>query len=409
MTFRRIHLPGIFLLMTVLGAFSPAQNAPRPGAATYSPNPPSTPVSPGNWSQLAEFPASGSQVVIVGDDLVTSASYFHTAAYYVLHRTGTSWNRIATLTPPGGGSIAFDGNTVVVGSSSSPAGYAYVFVKPPAGWTDMTPTATLTSTNGDNYFGDSVCVSGSTIVVADPAFFTSPGQAYVYVQPPGGWRNMTQTAELTSSDGMDLDSFGYSVSISGSTVVVGAPQGEFTTGKAYVFVQPSTGWVDMTQTAELTASDAPEDSGFGWSVSIDGPNVLVGAPAIYNLNGLPGKAYVFIRPAAGWSNMTQTAELSGANAGRGAEFGSSVAISGNLAMVGAQRRGAPPNGEAGGVYVFDKPGGGWQDATSNVLITGADAHYFGLFGNSVSTNGTLLAIGRFGFETGPAVYVFGVH
>src|SRR5579871_1722592 len=354
MTFRRIHLPGIFLLMTVLGAFSPAQNAPRPGSATYSPNPPSTPVSPGNWSQLAEFPASGSQVVIVGDDLVTSASYFHTAAYYVLHRTGTSWNRIATLTPPGGGSIAFDGNTVVVGSSSSPAGYAYVFVKPPAGWTDMTPTATLTSTNGDNYFGDSVCVSGSTIVVADPAFFTSPGQAYV-------------------------------------------------------FVQPTTGWVDMTQTAELTASDAPEDSGFGWSVSIDGPNVLVGAPAIYNLNGLPGKAYVFIRPAAGWSNMTQTAELSGANAGRGAEFGSSVAISGNLAMVGAQRRGAPPNGEAGGVYVFDKPGGGWQDATSNVLITGADAHYFGLFGNSVSTNGTLLAIGRFGFETGPAVYVFGVH
>ena len=92
------------------------------------------------------------------------------------------------------------------------------------------------------------------------------------MKPASGWVDGTQTAKLTASDVLMTDSFGESVSISRSTVAVGAPQFETGPGKAYVFVQPATGWADMTQTAELTASDAQTEFEVGFSVSVSGDN-----------------------------------------------------------------------------------------------------------------------------------------
>ena len=102
----------------------------------------------------------------------------------------------------------------------------------------MTQTAKLTASDAlpDDGFGDSVSISGNTVVVG------GSDAAYVFTEPDAGWANMTQTAELTVSPG----SPGYSyspVAISGDTIVVGA---------TYVFSEPPTGWTNMTQTAELT-------------------------------------------------------------------------------------------------------------------------------------------------------------
>ena len=89
------------------------------------------------------------------------------------------------------------------------------------------------------------------------------GAAYVFTEPGSGWANMTQTAKLTASDGAADDRFGDSVSISGNTVVVGAPNatvgGNSGQGAAYVFTEPGSGWANMTQTAKLTASDGAAD------------------------------------------------------------------------------------------------------------------------------------------------------
>ena len=117
--------------------------------------------------------------------------------------------------------------------------------------------AKLTASDGvaNDYFGHSVSVSGDTVVVGAPIDESSRGSAYVFVKPSGGWSNMTQTAKLTASDGVGNDHFGYFVSVSGDTVVVGAPIDESSRGSAYVFVKPGADWVDMTQTAKLTASD----------------------------------------------------------------------------------------------------------------------------------------------------------
>ncbi len=114
-----------------------------------------------------------------------------------------------------------------------------------------------------------------------------------------------QQAELTASDGASGDFFGGSVSISGNTVVVGAPGKNTNTGAAYVFVRSGTTW---TQQAELTASDGVSGDSFGWSVSVYGNTVVVGSPW-QNIN--TGAAYVFVRSGTTWS---QQAELTASDA-----------------------------------------------------------------------------------------------
>ena len=148
--------------------------------------------------------------------------------------------------------------------------------------------------------------------------------------------NLTETAKLTASDGAAGDYFGHSVAISGNTVVVGADYatvgGNSQQGAAYVFVEPTSGWVSTTQTAKLTASDGAADNYFGWSVAVSGNTVVVGE---LGATGYQGAAYVFVEPASGgWANATETAKLTGPDGTTINGFGRSVAISGNTVVVG---------------------------------------------------------------------------
>ena len=171
-------------------------------------------------------------------------------------------------------------------------------------------------------FGQSTSVSGGTAVVGSWGDSDSTGAAYVFVQPSGFPTKISQTARLTASDGMPNDRFGYSVSISENTVIVGAPGANDGEGKAYVFVKPATGWTDMTETAQLTASDGQTGDQFGNSVSISGNTAIVGAYAhAVGSNAGQGAAYIFVQAASGWSNMTQTAELTASDGASYNELG----------------------------------------------------------------------------------------
>ena len=124
-----------------------------------------------------------------------------------------------------------------------------------------------------------VAIDGNTVVVG----FGASNLAYVYTEPASGWASSLYTyptAKLTASDGASGDSFGASVSISGNTVVVGAPDksinGNEAQGAAYVFMEPASGWADMTQTAELTASNGKTSDHLGTSVSVSGNTVVAG-------------------------------------------------------------------------------------------------------------------------------------
>ena len=135
-------------------------------------------------------------------------------------------------------------------------------------------------------FGLSVAASGDTVVVgARDDNGVQSGSAYVFVKPGGGWAGpLTEDAKLTASDGAINDKFGFSVAVSGDTVVVGARDDNAPlsrTGSAYVFVKPGGGWAGpLTEDAKLTASDGAGDDRFGVSVAVSDDTVVVGAGGI---------------------------------------------------------------------------------------------------------------------------------
>lgn len=236
---------------------------------------------------------------------------------------------------PFGPAVAISGNTIVVGSDGN-GGYAYVFVRPSGGWTNMTQTAVLTGGVSGDAFGSAVAIDGETVAVGAQATEINgnqyQGAAYVFVRPPTGWASTSAfDAELTSSDGTYYDLFGISVGISGNTVVVGAPfnNGQTGPGAVYVYVEPEAGWASMTQTAELTKNVRGPYDEFGLAVAIAGNTIIAGAP---QSNNDAGGAYIFVGPAAGWVDMTETADLTASRPA--VHVGLSIGISGEQVVAG---------------------------------------------------------------------------
>ena len=397
----------------------------------------------------------GESVAVSGDTIVVGAPQLlnGTGAAYVFTMPASGWasaTETAQLTPPPeeheegeefGKSVAVSGDTIVVGAPrrgigtypfQEVFGAAYVYVEPAAGWQSVGPSAELSASDravGDE-FGFSVAASGGTVVVGAPNHQIDgqtrkvnyeQGAAYVFAMPAAGWAGtLTQNAELVPSDG-DASfpdgggGFGWSVAAAGETAVVGAPLHQVVKkscpedggycwgqGAAYVFAMPTSGWAGtLPQTAELIASDGAPASGmnfqgdaFGKSVAASGDTILVGAPRHEVTHPEQGAAYVFAMPTSGWANATQTAELTASNGTEYADFGGSVAVSGDAAVVGA-----PVQSSAfGAAYVFAMPTTGWADATETKELTASDGASADYFGSSVAVAGGTIVAGAVGHE-----------
>ncbi len=242
---------------------------------------------------------------------------------------------------------------------------------------------------GDN-FGYSVAVSGSTALVGAPyhqvGSNANQGVAYVYTEANGVW---SQTAELTASDGAARDYFGYSVAVNGATALVGAPQQQVgsntTQGAAYVYTETNGVW---SQTAELTASDGAAGDYFGWSVAVSGPTALVGArDHQVGSNAYQGAAYVYTEANGAWS---QTAELTASDGAANDNFGWAVALSGSTALVGAPYHPVGSNGDQGAAYVYTETNGTWSQTAE---LTASDGAAGDVFGSSVAVSGATALVG----------------
>ena len=210
-----------------------------------------------------------------------------------------------------------------------------------------------------------------------------------------------QAAKLTAGDAAAGDRFGFRLALSGDTALIGAACRDdaaagVDAGAAYVFERQAGSWV---QTDQLLAGDAAAALFFGSSVAVEGDRAVVGAPGA----GPPlsaGAAYVFERTPAGW---TQTAKLTAGDPGAFERFGDSVAVCGDTVLVGADFDGgaaAPP----GAVYVFEDPGAGWVQTAK---LTASDAAPFDRFGVSVALAGETALVGANDEGGGAgAVYVF---
>ena len=180
------------------------------------------------------------------------------------------------------GSVAIDGNTIVVGAyqdDSGGSGSAYVLRTSDGGATYV-EVAKLTAADAaaEDFFGFSVAIDGNTVVVGaryDDDAGSMSGSAYVFRTSDGG-ATYDQVAKLTAADAAAEDQFGVSVAIDGDTIVIGAYKDNSGRGSVYVF-RTTDGGATYGQVAKLTASDAAEDDYFGRSVAIDGNTVVVGA------------------------------------------------------------------------------------------------------------------------------------
>ncbi len=280
----------------------------------------------------------------------------------------------------------------------------------------------LTAADGlrGDEFGYSVAVDGNTAVIGayqddhtddDDNTIGNAGSAYVFTKVSGVW---SQVAKLTASDGAGTDEFGYSVAVNGETVVVGAHLDDHTDGDgdtdddegaAYVFTKPANGWADMTQTAKLTAFGAAANDEFGISVAVDGNTVLVGA---HQYDSGKGAAYVFTKPYTGWADSNETAKFIASDAAANDEFGISVALDGDTAMIGAYHDDHTDDGNtignAGSAYVFTKVSGVWSQKAKLIAVDGAANDEFGI---SIAVNGDTVVVGARQDDTSNgAAYVF---
>ena len=300
-----------------------------------------------------------------------------------------------------------NGDTIVIGAPdhSDQRGAVYVFSEPADGWTDTTETAKFLASDGaaDDEFGISVAVDGNTIVVGahlhqatigDDTFVDS-GSVYVFTKGTDDeWANdenadyTTETLKLSGSG--TSDSFGSSVAIDADTIVVGASGDDSGRGSAFVFNS------NGDEVAKLTAYDRSDSDGgdrLGVSVAIDNDTIVVGA---YGDDSDKGSAFVFVKPATGWANSpgTETAQLTASDGSSGDEFGRSVSVDGDIAIIGAHQHniGGGTNIE-GSAYVFTKPNAGWVDSSEAAKLPGPGDSADDQFGWSVAINRDTVLVG----------------
>jgi hypothetical protein len=310
----------------------------------------------------------------------------------------------------GSSAVAISGHTIAASASSATVngnpgqGAVYVFVEPKTGWHNETETAKLTVSNGTagDFFGSPVAIQGNTVVAGALGRNGFQGAAYVFIEPTRGWRNETEAAQLMASDLGPSDTFGSSAAIQGNTVVIGSPANDGL-GAVYVYLKPVGRWRTETETAKLTPGSLPAGDFplLGVSVAIDGNTVVAGTED----SNYPGSVYVFTRSPRGWRSEPQTATLTASNGSPGDLFGTWTSVSGNTVVAGSGF------GDLGAAYVFVEPTTGWKNATETAQLTGSDAGAADAFGWAVGMNGsTIVATAPFATVNGNAgqgaAYVF---
>ena len=205
-----------------------------------------------------------------------------------------------------------------------------------------------------DFFGSTVALEGDWAAIAAPSeddVADNSGAVYMFQRVGGNW---IEIQKLKASDADLGNVMGASLALAGDTCFAGAPlaspQGVSAGGAVYLFERVAGSW---TQTAKLLASDLAPNSYFGSCVALSGNRLLVGASEA----GVRGAAYVFDRVGSAW---VETARLTGSDTVAFDEFGQSVALSGDRAIVGARNRDGLANAQ-GAAYVYELGPTGWVE------------------------------------------------
>lgn len=359
----------------------------------------------------------GQSVGLSGDYAIIGAWRDNSA--YIFKRNGTNWIEQDILPSSVGSedfgiSVAIDGDYAVIGAqrNNSYQGAAYVF-KRDAGLETWSVQAMLTASGGvgNDRFGGSVAIDGDIVVVGAFGDTSNTGAVYVFVKPGGGWTSKTEDAKLTASDAATSDQLGGRVSINGDVVVAGARFEDAMgndSGSAYVFTKPGGGWSSKTEDGKLTASDGAADDEFGFCVAIYGDTIAIGSVSDDPSGSQSGSAYVFTKPGGGWTTMTEDGKLTASDGSAVDLFGYSIAVYQDVILVGAYYHEFGVT-DTGAAYVFNRPGGSWTTMTEDEKLTASDGASMDGFGGAVSIGGLYALIGAPTDDNGNGVSAGGAY
>jgi len=349
--------------------------------------------------------AISGDTLVVGEMRGRNSSGVKTGAAYVFTKSGTDWVEQQKLTASDGqlndffgAAVAINGDTILIGRGSgtpetqNPAGFAYVFTRSGSIWTQQQK---LMGDDIDGLFGSAVAISGDTIAVGasfdDNEAGVWAGSVYVFVRSGISW---TLQQRLIPPDAPGL--FGFAVGMSDETIIVGSPFGS-TPGSAYVFTRNGTVWSEQQK---LTPATWNSQDRFGYSVSISDDTSIVGKS---NTGNTPGSADIFVRNGTVWSHEQTLVPSDSSQLDR---FGNPVSISGNTVIIGATSGWTPSGPANGSAYVFVRSGSAW---TQQQKLTDPEPAPSDVFGYALAVSSDTILVGRPYRSTpsGGAAFIFG--
>jgi len=388
----------------------------------------SAPMGPGDAFGAAA--AVDGDVVVIGmpcDD--RGADNQGNAFVFERNEGGTNaWGRVAELFVSDGTtgdlfgcSVALAGDVIVVGAryadvgTTTHAGAAYVFERNADRKTNQwRRVAKLTATAGiaNAEFGGSVSVAGDVIAVGSPnhdtIFDTDRGLVHIFERNQDGTNLWGLVDQIWTPTAVSDAHFGYAVSVDGSVMAVGAPGINADRGAAFIFQRVAGRTGTWEYVRQVTASDGEADDNFGCGVDVEGDVLVVGASLDdVGGNANQGSAYVFERNAGRTNRWGEVARLAATNGAPGDWAGASVAVAGDMVLVGAYRDDVGTHTNQGAVYAFERNAGGTNAWGQVAEFTASGATNDDWFGDAVAADGDVIAVGAWNTDSSRgAAYVF---
>jgi len=380
---------------------------------------------------LREWEAMGRSVAFDGSRLLagTYAGQYNPlgrAFLFEKDEGGTdAWGEVKRFEPGGayvfdqlGYAVALEGETAFIGAPQesdveTTVGAVYLFSRDQGGagaWGEM-KRLTLADGNPSDYFGQALSADGDTLLVGAPGNSSAVeggGAVHIFVRDQGGPENWGETAKILPSDPRLAARFGTAVALDGDVAVIGAPKDGVPGalyGAAYVFSRTGGTQGAWTEVKKLSADDPADWDLFGGTVAVSGDLIIVGTPGKMNAGGVSkGAAYLFGRDRGGPDNWGLVRKLT---AVQGDGFGTAVSLSAEYALVGAPGARASPTIMGGAVYVFARDQGGTDTWGLQARLNPAGPPAYCQFGSSIALAGNLFAVGgpSWDFSRG-AVFIF---
>jgi choice-of-anchor B domain-containing protein len=327
--------------------------------------------------------------ILNGKILIGEPSNYHQPGIvYEFSKNGDSWEQSAMLSASDGeignnfgSSFSADGNMILIGASGANdnRGAAYLFEMNSSG--DWTETAQLSLADTvQTGFGNSVLVDGDHVFVSAPGHSDGAGAVIVYRRSGGNWMETTTIANPDSSG----SNFGSTLALDGNHLAVGAPQRQG--GNVFVFENDGSEW---THTATLDSRQADERSLFGSSLKVRGNQIFAGAPRHGSGSGAV-IVYTKDEDSGEWEESSRLLAFDGQSR---YAFGTAIEFSGQSVWIGA------PNSDrgAGAIYQFNRDENGNWISASKMRSEGGEGEQFA---GTLAVDGNLAVVGLTGTDFG---------